>query len=71
MNDTDTFPLSDENNNIYYFFLFESLSLYSPIKENHNKKTPPTDIEKENEIHRIQKTAYDYNVMPTKINKQV
>ena len=46
IDERDITDLIDENNNIYDYMVFESLSLYSPIKENYNFMDLMLDIEK-------------------------
>ena len=65
----DITDLIDENNNIYDYMVFESLSLYSPIKENYNFMDLMLDIEKENEIHIIPIVEYDYNVIHSSLEQ--
>ena len=69
IDERDITDLIDENNNIYDYMVFESLSLYSPIKENYNFMDLMLDIEKENEIHIIPIVEYDYNVIHSSLEQ--
>ncbi|MCZ9966183.1 hypothetical protein [Brachyspira hyodysenteriae] len=69
IDERDINDLIDENNNIYDYMVFESLSLYSPIKENYNFMDLMLDIEKENEIHIIPIVEYDYNVIHSSLEQ--
>ena len=69
IDERDITDLIYENNNIYDYMVFESLSLYSPIKENYNFMDLMLDIEKENEIHIIPIVEYDYNVIHSSLEQ--
>ncbi|CRF34112.1 dethiobiotin synthase [Brachyspira suanatina] len=69
IDERDITDLIDENNNIYDYMVFESLSLYSPIKENYNFMDLMLDIEKENEIHIIPIIEYDSNVIHSSLEQ--
>lgn len=57
----DVNDLIYENNNNYEYMIFESLSLYSPIKENYNFIDLISDIE--NEVYIIPVIEYDSNII--------
>ncbi len=69
IDERDITDLIYENNDIYDYMVFESLSLYSPIKENYNFMDLMLDIEKENEIHIIPIVEYDYNVIHSSLEQ--
>ena len=69
IDERDITDLIDESNNTYDYMVFESLSLYSPIKENYNFMDLMLDIEKENEIHIIPIVEYDYNVIHSSLEQ--
>ncbi|WP_295155895.1 AAA family ATPase [uncultured Brachyspira sp.] len=63
IDERDITDLIYENKDIYDYMVFESLSLYTPIKENYNFMDLILDIEKENEIHIIPIVEYDSNII--------
>ena len=69
IDERDITDLIDENKNIYDYMVFESLSLYCPIKENYNFMDLILDIEKENEVHIIPVIEYDSNVIHTSLEQ--
>lgn len=69
IDERDITDLIDENNENYDYMVFESLSLYSPIKENYNFMDLIIDIEKENELHIIPVIEYDSNVIHSSLEQ--
>ena len=65
----DITDVIDENKDIYDYMVFESLSLYSPIKENYNFMDLILDIEKESEVHVIPIVEYDSNIIHSSLEQ--
>ena len=69
IDERDITDLIYENKSIYDYMVFESLSLYSPIKEDYNFMDLILDIQKENEIHIIPVIEYDSNVIHSSLEQ--
>lgn len=63
IDERDITDLIDENKDNYDYMVFESLSLYDPIKENYNFYDLILDIRKENKVNIIPIIEYDFNII--------
>lgn len=69
IDERDITDLIDENKDLYEYMVFESLSLYAPIKENYNFMDLILDIEKDNEVHIIPVVEYNSNVIHSSLEQ--